>query len=196
MNDEPIAPASLDAPPEEPILIQRAAQGDPEAFAVLFHRYHAMIHAFAYRLCLDSAEAQDLAQETFIRAARSLEGFAAAGKMDGFRAWLYRIALNAARDALRHRRRRQALGDEVAFRQTRKERGRAGEFAAVEKALASLQEDLRQTLVLVFYEGLSHAQAAAVLGCAETTVSWRVFRAKRQLRKKLAAPSRQHDHES
>ena len=186
----------MDAPPEEPILIQRASEGDPEAFAVLFHRYYAMIHAFAYRLCLDPVEAQDLAQETFIRAARSLGHFTAVRKTDGFRSWLYRIALNAARDSLRHRRRRKALNDEIAFRQTREERGRTGRFAEVERALASLPEAWRRTLVLVFYEGLSHAQAATVLGCAETTVSWRVFRAKRQLRAKLGVSSRCDDHES
>ncbi len=154
---------------------------------MLFHRYYAMIHAFAYRLCLDPAEAQDIAQETFIYAARSLGSFAAAGKVDRFRPWLYRIALNSARDNVRRRRRRQALDDEIAFRQTRAERERSGQFARIEEALATLPEDLRRALVLVFCEDLSHAQAAAVLGCAETTVSWRVFRAKRLLRKKLAS---------
>lgn len=186
----------MDAPPEEPVLIQRASQGDPEAFAVLFHRYHAVIHAFAYRLCFDPAEAQDIAQETFIRAARSLGSFTGAGKADGFRSWLYRIALNAARDSLRHRRRREALGDEMVFQQTREGRTPTGRFAGIESALAALPEDLRRTLVLVFYEGLSHAQAAAVLGCAETTVSWRVFRAKRQLREKLEDWHRRPGHES
>ena len=188
--------ARLDATIEEPILIQRASQGDTDAFTVLFHRYHAMIHAFAYRLCLDPVEAQDVAQETFIHAARALGRFASEGKTGGFRPWLYRIALNAARDSLRRRGRREALCDEIAFRQTRPERVHAGRHTEVEAALATLPEDLRRALVLVFYEGLSHAQAAAVLGCAETTVSWRVFRAKRLLRKKrLSSTLHPADHE-
>ena len=180
----------MDATPEEPILIRRASEGDTDAFAVLFHRYHAMIHAFAYRLCLDPAEAQDIAQETFIHAARALGSFVGAGKMDGFRPWLYRIALNAARDSLRRRRRRDALGGELASRQTQEERVQTGRSTELEAALATLPEDLRRAFVLVFYEDLTHAQAAAVLGCAETTVSWRVFRAKRQFPGNLPSPPR------
>jgi RNA polymerase sigma-70 factor (ECF subfamily) len=188
--------ASLDAPSEDPILIKRASEGDPEAFAALFNRYYAMVHAFAYRLCFDQAEAHDIAQEAFIRAARSLGSFANFGKAGSFRSWLYRIALNAARDSLRQRRRRKALDEEILFRHTRQERARTGPFCEIELALAALPEDLRRALVLVFYEEMSHAQAAAVLGCAEATVSWRVFRAKRQLRKKLIRFSRQPHHET
>ncbi len=182
---------------EEPFLIERAAQGDTEAFSKLFHRYHAMIHAFVYRLCFDPAEAQDIAQETFINAARALGNGAAAqlGVAD-FRPWLYRIALNVARDGQRRRRRRAAMAEEMALRQRGDEQVRPAQFGELETALAALPDDLRQALVLVFYEELSHAQAAAALGCAETTISWRVFRAKRRLRKTLlpkpTLPTRSH----
>jgi RNA polymerase sigma-70 factor (ECF subfamily) len=53
-------------------------------------------------------------------------------------------------------------------------------------ALASLPASLREAVVLVYFEGLNHAEAARVLGCAETTVSWRLFRAKRQLKALLS----------
>ena len=185
----------MDAPPEEPILIECAFQGDQEAFAVLFHRYYAMIHALAYRLCLGQSEAQDVAQETFIRAARSLGAFAVTDKATGFRSWLCRIALNAARDHLRRRQRRKSLVDEIASRQAREGRAEVDPSAEIEMALAALPEDLRRAVILVFYESMSHAQAAALLGCAETTVSWRIFRAKRLLRKRLVGPGRHHTDE-
>jgi RNA polymerase sigma-70 factor (ECF subfamily) len=60
--------------------------------------------------------------------------------------------------------------------------------APVREALASLPEALRAVVALVYMEGLNHAEAARVLGCAETTVSWRLFRARRQLRAILSKP--------
>ena len=174
----------MDTPRDESQLIERAARGEADAFTVLFHRYHPMIHAFAYRLCLDPAEAADIAQETFIHAARALGGFAAGGQ-GKFRPWLYRIALNLARDGQRRQRRQAALGETLARRQTEDARTPPDRRDEVAAALAALPEDWRRAVVLVFYETLTHAQAAAVLGCAETTVSWRIFRAKRLLRKIL-----------
>ena len=185
MRPAPVRPS--DPTTDEPTLISRAAGGDTEAFAILFHRYHAMIHAFAYRLCLDPTESQDIAQETFIRAARGLGSFAVrADHAGGLRPWLYRIALNITRDGQRRRLRWNTLADEFALRQTRESCVRPGEFGDIEAALAALPEDLRRAIVLVYYEQMSHAEAAAVLGCAETTVSWRVFRARRRLRQTLS----------
>ena len=63
---------------------------------------------------------------------------------------------------------------------------RPADAAAVGEALARLPLDQRETVVLVYFEGLNHAEAARALGCAETTVSWRLFRAKRQLKTLLS----------
>jgi RNA polymerase sigma-70 factor (ECF subfamily) len=185
-----LAPASSGDSTEddrESQLISRASEGEVNAFSMLFHRYHPMIHAFAYRLCLDSTEAEDIAQDTFIHAARALGTFSASGGSPGtaFRSWLYRIALNLARDRHRRRKRQQQLCEEVAARQSTNEQENPADFRAVEEALAALPEDWRRALVLVFYEEFSHAEAARVLHCAETTVSWRVFQARRRLRKLL-----------
>ena len=97
-------------PPAEPTtdtdLLPHAAAGCPEAFTALFNRHYANIHAFAYRLCLCAAEAEDIAQETFIQAARSLGTFR---REASFKNWLYTIASNRARDRLRQRQRRSRL---------------------------------------------------------------------------------------
>ena len=168
---------------EEEELIIRAQRDDAEAFRELFDRFYSMIHAFCYRSCLDQAQAQDLAQETFIKAARSL------GKYRGdstFKAWLYRIATNTTHDWLRQKMRQNRLAEAVAEQWTDNSMVCEPDHSRVTEALRALPNDLRLAIVLTFYEGMNHAAAAQVLGCAETTVSWRVFRAKRKLKALLS----------
>jgi RNA polymerase sigma-70 factor (ECF subfamily) len=171
--------------PDDETLIASASHGDASAFVSLFDRYHEMIRAFAYRLCLVQSDAQDIAQETFIKAARSLASFRGGSS---FRTWLYRIATNAGRDWLRGKMRAQRL--DAALANETPDAAFAEGHAAVAEALRALPENFREAIVLTFYEGMSHAEAARVLGCAETTVSWRVFRAKRKLKQLL---SRSHE---
>jgi RNA polymerase sigma-70 factor (ECF subfamily) len=170
----------MDDDGDDSSLVQRASQGDADAFASIFRRYHPMISAFAYRLCLDSADAQEIAQETFIKAARALGGMRDLVSCKG---WLYRIARNTAIDLGRAGTRRERLATQVAEGSESQER--PGDFDFVAEALAALGADLREAIVLVYYEEMNHAQAARVLGCAEATVSWRVHMAKRKLKKLL-----------
>src|SRR5271163_2665022 len=76
-------------------LVSSAQSGDARAFELLFDRHYDMIHAFAYRVCLVETEADDIAQETFIRAARGISSYRGAAS---FKNWLYRIAHNALID--------------------------------------------------------------------------------------------------
>lgn len=161
-------------------LLARAVDGDETAFAVLFHRYHPMIYAFAYRLCLDATDAQEIAQETFVKAARSLDLMrGGAGSLKG---WLYRIARNTATDLQRAGIRRERLAHAVRLSEEHHVGERPADFSQVTKALAALPLAMREAVVLVYFDELSHAEAARVLGCAEVTVSWRVFKAKRKLK--------------
>lgn len=168
---------------DENDLVRRAAAGDANAFSDLFHRYYPMIHAFAYRLCSDRMDAQEIAQEAFIKAARSIGGV-----RGSFRGWLYRIAHNTATDHLRARSRRSRLDEELMLHADLATGGKPPDFSRVAQALEALPIAWRAATVLTFYEGMSHAEAARVLGCAETTISWRVFRAKRELRRRLLQP--------
>jgi RNA polymerase sigma-70 factor (ECF subfamily) len=167
---------------DDSALISAARQGEAEAFAQLFDRYHSMIHAFAFRLCGHAADADDIAQEAFIKAGRGMRAF----RGGDFRSWLYRIAANCARDFHRDAARRARLEQQSAEELLAAGDERTGDAAAVTDALASLPPEHRETVVLVYFEGLNHAEAARVLGCAETTVSWRLFRAKRQLKTLLS----------
>ena len=166
---------------DDDILCTRAQNGCEEAFKLLFDRYYPLIHSFVYRLCWDASRAEDIAQETFIKVARALPTFR---RQSSFKSWLYQIAMNASRDwQRRDGRERQVFADFAA--EEGRDSSRPPDFEPVQAALSSLAVDQRQAIVLTFYEGLNHAEAARVLGCAETTVSWRVFRAKRTLKRLL-----------
>lgn len=169
---------------DEEELITRAQADDGAAFREIFDRYYPMIHAFCYRACLDPAQAQDLAQETFIKIARSLGTYR---RDSSFKSWIYRVATNTTRDWLRHKMRQDRLAEVLAepWMEPAPHDGEPGS-SRVAESLQALPDDLRLAIVLTFYEGMNHAAAAQVLGCAETTVSWRVFRAKRQLKTLLS----------
>src|SRR5580658_4082000 len=92
-------------------LISGAQSGDARSFEILFDRYYDMIHAFAYRVCLVETEADDIAQEAFIRAARGISSFRGTAS---FKNWLYRIAHNAIIDWRRQNVRQRDKQDQFA----------------------------------------------------------------------------------
>lgn len=165
---------------DDSTLCERAAAGCEQSFVALFQRYYDAVHGLVYRLSRDTADAEDVAQETFIKAARSLGQF---GGRSSFKNWLYSIAMNTLRDkrrsALREEKTREAF-----IRESAVTPGETDQREAVVEVLDSLPTDLRDAVTLVYIEGLNHREAARVLGCAETTVSWRLFRAKGLLRRR------------
>lgn len=161
-------------------LVARARSGDESAFGALFERYYDMIYAYAYKLCLNREDAQDVAQETFVRAARALASL----RTGHLKAWLFRIASNLSKDTFRRRKPIDGAEfdpDSLAARP-------APDHLPAEELLARLSGDLRQAVALVYLEGMNHAEAAQILGCAESTISWRIFAAKRKLRRFLKEP--------
>ena len=175
---------SDDRDPSDASLVQHALDGEVAAFATLFGRYHGAIRQFAYRVVLDEHAADDVAQESFISAARRLGSL-----RDGqaFEAWLFRIAANLAHSHVRSSRAHERkLAAAVAGCADDGDALPQDERAA--RALAAmdgLPAKQREAVALVLLDDLSHAEAARRLGCAESTVSWRIFCAKRTLRRKL-----------
>ena len=169
-------------------LVARAQAGDRRAFAALVTRHHPMIHRLAWRCSGDRTEAEDIAQEVCVRVARGLAGFEG---RSSFASWLYGITLNAARDAGRAKARRAATlqGAAVAALIDATEPDTAGDDEALWQAVRGLPPRQRDAVMLVHVEGLTHRQAADALGCAETTVSWHLFTARRQLKTLLARAS-------
>jgi RNA polymerase sigma-70 factor (ECF subfamily) len=141
----------------------------------------------------DHSDADDLAQEAFMTAFRSIGSFRQGA---AFSTWLYRIAVNLSLTFLKKKGRekgRAAFREDLAVEGTGRgpsvspeDRSTLSELKSrIDEAVAGLPDHFRASFLLVAAEGLSHAEAAAVLGCSENTVSWRMHKARKLLRARL-----------
>lgn len=166
----------------DPTLIRAAAAGDLDAFEQIVRAHQQHVWRFLRRLLGDDAAAEDVAQETFLRAFRRLPTFTFQAT---FSTWLFQVARNAGVDELRARRRREHLADALRPAAAATASGGAGQAGQarveLDAALASLPVDLRETLLLVEVLGLRYAEAATVLGVPIGTVKSRMFAARAQL---------------
>jgi RNA polymerase sigma factor (sigma-70 family) len=185
-RDAPDEPAIDAAGAEEAALVARAQRGDLVAYEDLVRRYEEVAFRVAYVVLRDAAEAQDAAQEAFVRAYRALDRFRTG---EPFRPWLLRIVANQAVSAQRAARRRSALAErferaDPASREPSPEalaldrERRDGVLAGLER----LRPDERLVLELRYFLDLGEAEMAATLGCARGTVKSRVHRALARLR--------------
>ncbi|MDQ2075277.1 RNA polymerase sigma factor RpoE [Marinimicrobium sp. ABcell2] len=170
-------------------LVERVQKGDKRAFDLLVLKYQHKIFAIIGRYVRDHAEVQDVAQEAFIKAYRALANFRGDS---AFYTWLYRIAINTAKNHLVARNRRPPSSDvEVEDAEFY-----AGSDAlkdvdtpehsllrdelqgVVDQAIRELPEDLRTAVTLREMEGLSYEDIAAIMDCPVGTVRSRIFRAR------------------
>lgn len=172
--------------PDEPNWIQNSLAGDPEAYGALVKEHQKMVHAVAFRMTGSLADAEDLTQETFLRAFRQLDSFRRESK---FSTWLCQIAVNLS---LNWRARENRRGDihskwaENAILENDSRGGFPDELSRhVQEALNKLPVKQRAAVVLTIYEDRSHAEAARILNCSEATISWRVFAARQKLKRLL-----------
>lgn len=170
-------------------LVKRVQSGDKTAFDVLVRKYQHRIGAVIGRFVHDYAESQDIAQETFIRAYRALNGFRGDAQ---FYTWLYRIAVNTAKNHLVSMKRRPPTSDvdvddaehyEGAYRMhdsdTPEHELLREEIArTVAEVVAALPEELRQAITLREMEGLSYEEISETMDCPIGTVRSRIFRAR------------------
>jgi RNA polymerase sigma-70 factor (ECF subfamily) len=169
-------------------LVLKSQNGDPAAFEELVRHHQHMVHSLTFRMTGSPADAEDLAQETFLRAYEQIGSFRGASK---FSTWLYRIAVNTCLNWRQSEARRFQLQNRAAEELSTQQAGgrvsAAAEPNEVQAALLKLPAKQRAAIVLTIYDGLNHAEAAKILHCSETTVSWRVFTAKRKLKHWLSA---------
>ena len=186
--------------PLETQFIERLKEGDAAAFEVLIAERSGEVYGLLYRLTENSEEARDLTQETFLRAFQSIGQFR--GESD-LRTWIYRIAINQARNKWRwwRRRRRDAtvsLDSENAYNQPLieslpSERDKSPEQEtlahererALRKALRSLSLSYRETVILRDIEGFTYEEIAETLGINVGTVKSRLARGRQELRQRL-----------
>lgn len=141
-----------------------------------------MVHSLCYRLTGSMEEAEDLAQETFLQAYRHLEEFRGEAKVSS---WLYRIAVNRCLNWRRRRDRQVQVHREWSRQEPDAAPPDPQRARWVQELLMKLPVKQRAAIVLTTYDGLTHDQAGRVLGCSEATVSWRVFTARRKLKRLL-----------
>ena len=165
-------------------LIQKCQSGDKPAFETLVTRHYDTIYRFAYRWCGDQANAQDITQIACIKLARSLQQFRFESS---FTSWLYQLVINCAKDFYKspsqHNVREEQHRDLEAHAGNSSDSS-AKRFYALQilEHINQLQDDLKDTLLLVYGSGLSHRQAAKQLNVNESTISWRVIEARKLLK--------------
>lgn len=177
-------------------LVKRVQRGDKKAFDALVLRYQNKIAQLINRYVKDHHEAMDVAQETFIKAYRALPGFRGES---AFYTWLYRIAINTAKNHLSMRSRRPG-DDEIDVEDAEQFEGGgrlrdyetpeglllSDEIAEViQDALSQLPEELRMAISLREFDGLSYDEIAQVMECPVGTVRSRIFRAREAIDKRL-----------
>ena len=171
---------------EDGELVRRAKGGDAEAFGGLVERHMRGVYALAYSFTQNHADADDLAQEAFLRAYRALGSFR---ERSSFRTWLYRIAANACINHLSRGAARPESLEEVAAPSNAIGPAEAASLSELEQRVAEvaaqLPANLRAALHLVVQQGLSHRDAAEVMGCTKAAVAWRVFRARELMMERL-----------
>ena len=183
------AGASMDGADD---LIARARRGDEEAFRLIFERYTRPVISFLFYLVGDRELAEELAQETFVRAYKHVGALRDDTKLS---TWLFGIARNVAREALRARQKEAArveLADDAVSRLSEARATPAGELldkelaGVVRAALAALDEDKRLVFTLKVYHQHSYEQIAAVTGFSLPKVRNDLHRARAEMRRRLS----------
>lgn len=166
-------------------LITQCQTGDKLAFETLLNRYYDTIYRFAFRWCGDQHNAQDITQQVCIKLAQSIQQFEF---KSSFTSWLYRIVINCAKDYYKSPKQynqREECNDNIEHQTDLKsEDSNARQLYAhqILEHINTLDESLRDTLILVYGQGLSHKQAAEKLKIQESTVSWRIHEARKLLK--------------
>jgi len=165
-------------------LIRRAQGGDAASFAELLDLHYDTIYRFAWKWCGHEANAEDIAQQACLKLAASLGQYRFQA---AFTSWLYRLVVSCAQDWQRSQQRHEH--DELSDEEPLHESSRTEDgiyLVQILAQLAKLGEGMKETALLVHAEGLSHAEAGAVLGVSESTISWRVHTIRRHMNRQEA----------
>jgi RNA polymerase sigma-70 factor (ECF subfamily) len=182
--------------PEDRLEMTRLASGEETALDRLMDRHARRLYHYLLRLLQDECEAEELAQETFVRVFRHAASF---DPKRSFKVWLYTIATNRVRDRARRQSRRPQVslesgGDVAALRDVLPDRlpspadcaDSKERIGVVRAAIARLPDELRVPLVLAEFDELSHAEIAEITGGTPKAVEMRLYRARQLLRRELA----------
>lgn len=162
-------------------LVGLAVAGDRAAFAALARRHYDMLFRVAWQFTGDRGEAEDVTQDVCVRLVKAIASWSREGR---FETWAYRVVVNAVRDRQRshaaERRKREAWAREPHVPASDPDGDEA--VAQLWEAVRRLPPKQNEAVTLVHGQGASHAEAAAAMGCAETTVSYHIHEARKRLR--------------
>jgi len=179
--------------PGDDRLVEQAKQGNVEAFAELARRFEKRIQRAILALTGNLQDADDLTQETFMQAYKTLKDFK---QQASFFTWLYRIAINLTLNFLKRKKKermKETLNENLPLELNSETLVDSPEQNSLEKELSeklkeaidSLPIPYRASFVLVVFQGMTHGEAAQILRCSENTVSWRMHKARKMLQAKL-----------
>lgn len=185
---------------DDETLVARSQRGDAAAFDVLVERYQERLYATVYHMTANHEDANDLVQDAFIKAYRSLRSFKG---QSSFYTWIYRIAVNRSINFLKRHRRRaanQTSHDDVdsaiehdpdfvsllAHDTPHRQVGLHELQQRLNEALQELSEPHRAVVTMHDIQGLTHADIAKIMACSEGTVRSRLFYARQQLQRLLS----------
>ena len=174
---------------EDSCLVEKCLEGDKSSFATIVDRYKRQIYSITYSMTHNHADADDLSQDTFIKAYENLRKFRLG---TNFRSWLSRIAVNSCIDHLRHKKRlsEDGLDDKVELLpdQDPDPQGNLESSELMENittAVDSLPKDQRTVVIMREMQGFGLKEIAKIMKCSESTVRWRLHYARKKLQKKL-----------
>ena len=163
------------------ILVRSAQEGDGAAFTALVHKHYDQMYRYALRFSGQVSDAEDITQQACMKLARSIHQFRFES---AFNTWLYRLVTNCAKDWLRSAGNRAVEPlDENYVGPSIEDSSAQIQLEQVLRQVDEFGAGFRETTILVLAEGLSHKDAAVVLGVKESTISWRLH----EVRKRLAA---------
>ena len=175
-------------------LVKRSQEGDVSSFELLVIRYQKRIFNVVFRVVRDRDAVEDLAQETFLNAFKSIRSFKGGSS---FYTWLYRIAANVSINYLAKRNKASFADEELLETEEVSKRVSGGELSpergvqnqetakAIREAVNLLPSDIRQAVILREFDGLSYEEIAEVMDCPIGTVRSRIFRGREMLKEKL-----------
>ena len=165
-------------------LMLRVAAGDARAMDGIYRNRNRALYRFFFRMSGRQSVSEDLAHEVFLRMLRYRHTY---GSADNFEAWMYRIARNVFADHLKKSRQELSAGEgemeaiESPRPSPYEAAAKGQDLATLHRALRLLPEDRRELILMSRFQGLSHEQMGAILGCETGTVKVRVFRAVREM---------------
>ncbi len=160
-------------------LIKAAQKGDRQAFEALIREHYDVMYRMAFKWCGDRDMAQDVVQDSCIKVARNIDSFRF---QSSFTSWLYRIVVNTAKDRKRQDSRFTSFPEDDAIFGSTDDYADQLHAQQMLLLIQRLPENEKTAILLVYGEGLTHSEAAFSMQCRESTVSWYIHKARKNLR--------------